>query len=52
MSASTEQRKLAAIRFTGTLGFTTLTQRKEIPALESCKEHRRVECVVRPRVKA
>jgi adenylate cyclase len=40
MSASAEQRRLAAIMFTEMMGYTALSQRNEALALELLKEHR------------
>ena len=40
MSASTEQRKLAAIMFTDMVGYSALSQRDEALALELLEEHR------------
>jgi class 3 adenylate cyclase len=42
MSASTEQRKLAAIMFTDMVGYSALAQRSEKLALELLEEHRRL----------
>ncbi len=40
MSTGTEQRKLAAIMFTGMVGYSALAQRDEKLALELLEEHR------------
>src|SRR5438128_3065834 len=42
MTASTEQRKLAAIRFTDMVGYSALAQRDDKLALELLEEHRRL----------
>ena len=48
-SEPTEQRKLAAIMFTGRAGSSALAQREEALALESLEEHRRLLREVFPR---
>jgi class 3 adenylate cyclase len=42
MSAEIEQRKLAAIMFTGIVGYSGLAQRDERLALELLEEHRQL----------
>ena len=42
MSASSEQRKLAAIIFTDMVGYSALSQRDDTLALELLEEHRQL----------
>jgi TolB-like protein/class 3 adenylate cyclase/Flp pilus assembly protein TadD len=49
MSASTEQRKLAAIMFTDMVGYSALSQRDDKLALELLEEHRRLLREIFPR---
>ncbi|MEK7674611.1 MAG: hypothetical protein AAB676_02090 [Verrucomicrobiota bacterium] len=48
MSAGTEQRKLAAFKFTDMVGYGALAQRDEALALELLEEHRRIVRVRAP----
>jgi class 3 adenylate cyclase len=47
MSANTEHRKLAAVRFTDMVGYSALAQRNE--ALEVLEEHRRIVREILPK---
>src|SRR5213595_1976531 len=49
MSASSEQRKLAAIMFTDMVGYSALSQRDEKLAQELLEEHRRLLREIFPR---